>query len=126
MEGRGGSCARFLVFFTVRFVRAFFKAGASKEASHSQPIVWHEKNKKLMGWHMSVHSMGRQGSSELKLAIALHRLLGCQDERCETGKWLCQLQEGMLEKKEKKHNSECGAYSNRTVKTMKYRQVLLT
>lgn len=31
----------FLVFFTVRFVRAF-KAGASRVASHSQPIVWHE------------------------------------------------------------------------------------
>lgn len=51
-----------------------------------------------MGWHMSVHSMGRQGSSVLKLAIALHGLLGCQDERCETGKGLCQLQEGMLHK----------------------------
>lgn len=51
---------------------------------------------------MSVHSMGRQGSSVLKLAIALHRLLGCQDERCETGKWLCQLQEGMLGKKREK------------------------
>lgn len=45
---------------------------------------------------MSVHSMGRQGSSSLKLTIALHGLLGCQDERCETGEGLRQLQEGML------------------------------
>lgn len=101
MEGGGGSCARFLVFFTVRFVRAFLRlVHPKKQVTHSQ-LSGTKKTKKLMGWHVSVHSMGRQGSSVLKLAIALHRLLGCQDERCETGKWLCQLQEGMLEKKRK-------------------------
>lgn len=54
---------------------------------------------------MFVHSMGSQGSSVLKLTIALHRLLGCQDERCETGKWLCQLQEWMLNKRKKAQQS---------------------
>lgn len=67
---------------------------------------------------MSVHSMGRQGSSVLKLAIALHRLLGCQDERCETGKWLSQLQEGMLKKGEKNTQQSMFVHSNRTVRDL--------
>ena len=50
----------------------------------------------LNGWHISVHSMGRSGGSLCKLTVALHGLLGRQDERRETGEGLRQLQEWML------------------------------
>lgn len=40
--------------------------------------------------------MGRQDSYFHQLTIALHGLLGCQDERCETGEGFRQLQKWML------------------------------
>lgn len=53
-----------------------------------------------------------------QLTVALHGLLGCQDERCETGEGLCQLQERMLHKdKRKKKNSELCVDLIKTQKT---------
>lgn len=88
-------CSRFLVFFTVRFVRAD-KAAAWRVESHSQPIVWHEN---LNGWHIISAQHGEAGSMSHPLTIALHGLLGCQDERREAGERLRQLQERMLQKR---------------------------
>lgn len=49
---------------------------------------------------------GVRGDSSHELTIALHGLLGSQDERCKTGEGLRQLQERMLsiQKKKRKNN----------------------
>lgn len=50
--------------------------------------------------------MGRQGSWLPQLTIALHGLLGRQDERCETGEGLRQLQERMLHRAKDQQRQE--------------------
>lgn len=83
----------FLVFFTVRSVGAC-KAASSGVTRHSQPIVWHNIEMVLA---QTCAQRGKAGAALLfSLTIALHGLLGGQDEGCETGEGLRQLQERML------------------------------
>lgn len=64
---------------------------------------------KKFGTNVCTARRGRVNSSQ-GLTIALHRLLGGQDERCQTGEGLRQLQERMLSTQKAEHEAQRGTF----------------